>query len=117
DDGRELILLRTHRTRAGVEGTASTTGLLVDSNGSAVPLAGDDVRLEPIDHWTSSRTGTRYPIRWRLQVPDRDVDVTLRSPLTDQEGEAWLPFWAGPIEVDGSAAGTGFVQLHGYGER
>ena len=60
DDGSELILLHTHRTRAGGARTASTSGLLIDSAGAAVALAGDDVVLEPLAHWTSPRTGTRY---------------------------------------------------------
>lgn len=117
DDGSELILLRTHRTRAGGEESASTTGLLIEPGGSAVALADDGVRLEPLYYWTSPRTGTRYPIRWRLRVPERSIDVTLAPPAPDQEGEAWLPFWAGPMGVDGTAAGAGFVQLYGYGGR
>lgn len=116
DDGSELILLRTHRRRAGGERTASATGLLIGPDGSASPLGDDDVRLEPVGHWTSPRTGTRYPIRWSLEVPDRDMDLTLRPPMPDQEGEAWLRFWAGPVRVEGTTAGTGFVQLNGYTE-
>src|SRR5690606_35495704 len=102
DDGRELILLRTHRTRAGGERTASTTGLLVGPDGSASPLGDDDVLLEPVGHWTSPRTGIRYPIRWSLEVPDRDLALALTPPVADQEGEAWLRFWAGPVRVDGT---------------
>jgi len=116
-DGSELILVRTHRERAGGERTASTTGLIIDPQGTAVALADDDVTLEPIDHWTSPRTGTRYPIRWSLRVPGRGIQMTLTPIDPDQEGETWLPFWAGPVRIDGTAAGTGFVQLNGYAER
>lgn len=117
DDDTELILVRTHRVRAGGERTASTTGLLNDPQGSAVPLADDDVTLEPIDHWTSPRTGTRYPIRWSLEIPGRGLAATLTPIEPDQEGEAWLPFWAGPVRIDGTTRGSGFVQLNGYAER
>lgn len=117
DDGSEVILLRTHRTRGGGEESASATGLVIDPSGAASALAGDDVQLEPLEHWTSPRTRARYPIRWRLRIPDRSLDVTLTPPSPDQEGETWLPFWAGPVEVDGTAAGAGFVQLSGYAER
>ncbi len=116
DDGSELILLHTHRRRAGGTSTASTTGLLIDPRGAAVPLAGDDVSLEPTAHWSSPRTGTRYPTQWRLRLPSRSIDLTLTSPEADQEGEAWLSFWAGPVQVEGTATGAGFVQLYGYGE-
>src|SRR5690606_27525999 len=112
DDGSELILLRTHRRRAGGERTASTTGLLIDPEGAALPLADDDVTLEPIEHWTSPRSGTRYPIRWRLRVPGRNIEMTLTPPEPDYEGETWLPFWAGAVRIDGTAGGSGFVQLN-----
>jgi len=117
DDGSELILLRTHRRRAGGERTASTTGLLIDPAGAAVPLADDDVALEPIEHWTSPRTGTRYPIRWNLRVPSRNMEMTLTPTAANHEGDTWLPFWAGPVRIEGTAAGSGFVQLNGYAEQ
>jgi len=117
DDGSDLILVRTHRERAGGGRTASTTGLLIDPQGAAMPLADDDVALEPVDHWMSPRNGTRYPIRWSVQIPGRDIAVTLTPIEPDQEGETWLPFWAGPVRIDGTAAGSGFVQLNGYAER
>ncbi|HEX6994964.1 MAG TPA: lipocalin family protein [Gammaproteobacteria bacterium] len=116
DDGSELILVRTHRRRAGDERTATTTALLIDPQGSAVPLADDDVTLEPMDYWTSPRTGTRYPLRWSLRVPGRDIETTLTPIEADHEGETWLQFWAGPVRIDGTAAGSGFVQLNGYAE-
>lgn len=118
DDGRDVILLRTHRTRAGGDDVrAAVTGLLAAPDGAVVPLADGDVTLEPTGRWTSPDTGTRYPIRWRLQIPGSSVDVELEPHVEDQEGEEWLPFWAGPVRVGGGAAGTGFVQLSGYSGR
>ncbi|MEN8175897.1 MAG: lipocalin family protein, partial [Pseudomonadota bacterium] len=64
-------------------------------------------------------TGARYPVRWALRVPAQDIDLELTPYWENQEGIAWLPFWAGPVRLSGGSAttssiGEGFVQLNGY---
>jgi len=54
------------------------------------------------------------PTRWRVQVPDRrvDVDVSALNP------NAWMglsiPYWEGPVSVSGSHAGVGYLEMTGY---
>lgn len=116
DDGRELLLNRSHR--AGGGGSPEAIGLLVGSGGDLLALAPDAVRLEPTAWRRSERSGARYPTRWSLSVPGHDLNWDLVPLGEAQEGFAWFPFWAGPVRVDArspdASGGHGFVQLTGY---
>lgn len=59
------------------------------------------VRFEPLEHWTSPRTGTRYPVSLRLHLDD-DI-FELRPLLPDQELDSRLStgtvYWEGAVRV------------------
>ena len=115
DDQRELFCVRMHR--ADGTGSATTTGLLVSRTDPPVVLSSGDIGLDPLEYWTSPRTGARYPIRWMLRVPEHDVEMELIPYWEDQEGLEWMPFWAGPVRLQraaGTKVGDGFMQLYGY---
>ena len=56
------------------------------------------------------------PVGWRLELPSRDVDVTVRAlnPL------AWMavsvPYWEGPIHIEGNRTGRGYLEMTGYAQ-
>src|SRR5204862_423147 len=83
DDGRELMFYRLRRK----DGSADrfSAGALVDATGSARALGLDDVTLEPVDAWTSPRSGARYPARWRLRMAGLGLDLEIAPMLADQE--------------------------------
>lgn len=115
DDGRVLFGVRSHR--ADGSGTPETTGLLVSESDPPVLLSNTDIEMSPEDHWTSPDTGTRYPVRWTLRVPGRQIEADLTPYSEDQEGFEWMPFWSGAVRVRGSSSATsgrGVVQLNGY---
>jgi predicted secreted hydrolase len=117
DDGRDLLLSRTHRVNGG--GSPRTTALLIDESGGARALGGDEVSLNPTGYWESDSTGTRYPVRWSLRIPSLGIELALFPYREDQAGMTWLPFWAGAVQIDrpsaaAEQAGSGFVQLTGY---
>jgi predicted secreted hydrolase len=118
EDQRVLVLVRVHR--ADGAGTPDTTGLLIGADGDPIVLSVDELRLTATDYWTSPGTGARYPIRWRLEIPDYDLELELLPEMEDQEGYEWMSFWAGPVRALGGereSLGSGFVQLYGYDGR
>ena len=74
--------------------TAYTDGAL-----TALPLATND---------------NGVPVKWRVSLPDRDVDVT----VTAINDNAWMatsvPYWEGPVTVTGSHGGVGYLEMTGY---
>jgi predicted secreted hydrolase len=77
--------------------------------------------VEPLAHWTSARSGVRYPARWRVSVPSAALRLDIEPRLADQELRVGTRYWEGAVGVAGTAgarpvAGHGYVELVGYGE-
>jgi predicted secreted hydrolase len=113
DDGRDLMFYRLRRT----DGSADrfSAGAIVDSAGGARALSLDEVTLEPVDTWTSPRSGARYPARWRLSIAGLGLDLQIAPVLTDQELDVGTRYWEGAVVVAGTVAGRGYVEMVGYG--
>ncbi|MEX2474745.1 lipocalin-like domain-containing protein [Marinobacter sp.] len=78
------------------------------------PVALEPEQLEvTADHQRETARG-EVPVRWRIRVPSRGVDLTVEAP----EGEYWnlgrFPYWESPVSVTGSHRGEGYMELTGY---
>ncbi|MCY1034004.1 carotenoid 1,2-hydratase [Corallococcus sp. BB11-1] len=90
-------------------------------SGDAVHLSREDVKLEVLDTWKSPR-GTKYPSRWRLQVPRLSLDLTVTPRLENQELPVSVRYWEGTVSLEGTregkpVQGRGYVELTGYADR
>ncbi len=117
DDGRELMLFRIRRDDGSVEPVSA--GTLVERDGRTRRLMRDDVSIDVLDHWSSPRTGARYPSRWRLRVPSQGLDFVVEPWLEDQEMRTSFVYWEGAVRVGGEVSGRpvvgrGYVELTGY---
>lgn len=118
-DGRDLMFYLL-RGRDGGPG-AFSGGSLVAADGTVRRLGAGDVAIETLAHWTSPRSGARYPARWRLTLASENLKLELDPRLPDQELVVGTRYWEGAVAVAGSAAdrriaGQGYVELVGYGE-
>lgn len=117
DDGRELMYyqLRLEDGRAD----PLSSGVLVAPDGSTTRLAAADLRIEALDHWQSPHSGGRYPARWRLRVPDQELELEIVPLLADQELQTSVRYWEGAVSLQGTSRGKtvrghGYVELTGY---
>lgn len=116
-DGRDLMVYHLRRS----DGTSDelSSGTLVDTDGGSRSLNDSEFNLQPLETWTSSATGIRYPSRWRLSVPDSAIDLQITPLLADQELDLSFRYWEGAVSVEGSSSGAavtgrGYVELTGY---
>ncbi|MCH8479227.1 MAG: carotenoid 1,2-hydratase [Wenzhouxiangella sp.] len=117
DDGRDLMVyrLRDH------EGQASewSAGALVDSDGTAQILRADDFVTEAIDWWRDP-DGHRWPLSWRVQLPDHGLDLLVEPIFEDQLWTRAVRYWEGMMDVTDPASraplGRGYLELSGYAE-
>jgi predicted secreted hydrolase len=80
--------------------------------------------VEPQSYWRSLYTGIRYPVDWRLSLPDYGMDLRVAVMLNRQEMPIAGPIraiWEGACQVSGElratrapVRGKGFVELVGY---
>jgi predicted secreted hydrolase len=116
-DGRDLMYYRLR----DANGNASpfSGGSIVDADGESRRLAAGDVRLTAVDYWRSARTGIRYPVAWRLEVPSEDAVLEIVPYLEDQEVDLSVRYWEGAVRVAGNQGasrltGHGYLELAGY---
>ncbi|MEX0448825.1 lipocalin-like domain-containing protein [Spiribacter sp. 221] len=112
DDGRDLMVYRLRRTDGDTD--PNSAGILVDAEGGSRVLGRDDFRLTPARYWESPRTGSRYPVGWRLQLPDEGLDLQVEARLDAQEMPTTVRYWEGSVAVEGTVDGVGYLEMTGY---
>lgn len=114
-DGAALTIFRM-RSRAGTALWAAAT--LRNARGEVRTYSPDEVKFTPLRHWTSPRTGARYPVAIRVSAGDTTLDLV--PMMDDQENDTRLStgavYWEGAVsaERDGRRAGLGYLELTGY---
>lgn len=108
DSGAKLMLFRLRSDARG----HFRSGTWIDADGVPRALAPEDIRMTPLGEVRVA--GRSVPTRWRLEVPQQAFDVTTAA-LNDQ---AWMgttiPYWEGPIRLEGSHQGVGYLEMTGY---
>ncbi len=107
DSGARLMGFRLRGARGDF-----TSGTWIDAEGRATPLAPGAFRAEPLDK--TEVAGRDVPVRWRITLPDRGVDVTVAALNPQSWMSTSFPYWEGPVRVSGSHPGRGYLEMTGY---
>jgi predicted secreted hydrolase len=120
DNGAELMLFLLNRDNGGFHPASSGTLVTADGRVRAVPLG--RIRADALRRWTSPATGAVYPLAWRLRISDPALDLSIRTPLDDQEMQTakttGVTYWEGSITAEGrfgdqAVKGRGYMELTG----
>lgn len=120
-DGRELMLYQLRRASGSRDPRSS--GTLVDRAGKTIHLANADFTLTQGSAQFKSKNGAVYPLEWKVSVPSQRLELTVTTPLADQElsleKSTGIAYWEGMIDVAGTAGGnavtgSGYLEMTGY---
>jgi len=118
DDRREVMLFLLRRE----DGTTDfAAGTVVHPDGSTTYLDGNTFTITSQARWQSPHTEGVYPSRWRLSIPQEQLDLELVAEMADQENRSrligTLHYWEGAVRLlqNGLLVGKGYVELTGYG--
>jgi predicted secreted hydrolase len=93
------------------------TGTLT-KDGITEVLPDTGIHLSPLETWTSKISGLVYPVRWRLELPSKHINLTTRAIVNNSEFDARLTtyniYWEGAVNVTGSQTGQGFVEMNQF---
>lgn len=117
-DGGSLTVFRIRDARGRPVWAGGTE---VDAAGRQTVLGPRDVAFEPVRHWQSERTGTRYPVEMRVRTPGSDLRLVplLDDQELDSRASVGTVYWEGAVrglDRDGEA-GLGYLELTGYWRR
>lgn len=93
-------------------GAGFTSGTWIMADGTPHPLAPGALGAAPLA--TSAVAGRNVPTAWRLTLPERDLDVTLQALNPDAWMATSIPYWEGPVRIEGSHRGRGYLEMTGY---
>ena len=120
-DNRELMLYRMRRADGSPDPRSS--GTLVDASGRTTHLTNTDFTLTPGRSTFKSTNGAIYPTEWTVSIPKHKIDLTVTTPLADQElslvQSTGVAYWEGMIDVAGQSGvqavrGSGYLEMTGY---
>ena len=116
DDGSALTAFHLRRA----DGSALWAGGSFRPKGAAARIFGnDEVRFEAQRAWTSPRTRTRYPVRWKVETPSGSfiVNALLDDQELDSTGSTGAVYWEGLSELrdmQDRRVGRGYLEMTGY---
>lgn len=125
NDGTALMAFQM-RQQAGDPLRVTGKRISADSSGEDVP-----VRFTPLRRWTSVRTGITYPVAFRVQAGELDLELVplMDDQELDSRGSTGAVYWEGavtayafkenknPDQLDRKPLGRGYLEMTGYGER
>ena len=108
DTGEKLMGFRLRDRRAA----PFTSATWIEPDGTATPFTDGALILTPLSE--TDVDGRPVPTRWRIELPEKSVDVR----ITAVNPRSWMavsvPYWEGPVRITGSHGGRGYLEMTGY---
>lgn len=108
DTGEKLMGFQLRQT----DGSVYTSASWITPDGALTALPHGALTLTPLE--TAQVRGRAVPIRWRVELPSRALDVE----ITAVNPQSWMPtlfaYWEGPVRITGSHGGVGYLEMTGY---
>lgn len=122
EDKSELMLYRLRQKDGSADPYSS--GTYIDRQGRTTYLSSCDFVMQPLGGtWVSPNSHARYPLGWRVTIPQLALDVHIRTPMQAQElaGKTRLSpsYWEGAVDISGRrgtapVTGVGYLEMTGY---
>ena len=108
DSGEKMMGFQLRETG----GSSYTSATWIAPNGETEAFPNGKFLAKPIEE--SDVNGRMVPTRWRVLLPDKDVDVTVSALNKNAWMDLSIPYWEGPVSVSGSRRGRGYLEMTGY---
>ncbi len=116
NDNTEIMYYQLRRS----DGTPDifSKGVVVDQTGNSEIVEMNQVNLSTTDTWKSA-SGSVYPSGWKLQIPDRQIELNVLPQVKKQLMDVTVKYWEGSVKISGvkngkNVEGYGYVELTGY---
>lgn len=108
DDGNKLMGFRLRQR----DGSYYTSATWIEEGGLTQTYADGAFEAEPLKTFQS--VGAEVPTQWRVRLPDQNVDITVAALNPNAWMTTSVPYWEGPIHIEGSHRGRGYLEMTGY---
>ncbi len=108
DSGEKLMIAQV-RSGARSDFTAATW---ISADGATDPIPDGAARFTPLE--TAAMAGRDVPVRWRVELPARGLDVEVAAINPDAWMDTAFAYWEGPVRITGTHPGIGYLEMTGY---
>lgn len=114
DSGARLMAFRLRG--AGANRGDYLSGSWISPDGEVTPLNASTLTLVPLA--SADASGHRVPVRWRLTLPEQNLDVEITARHANRWMNTSVAYWEGAVSVSdaasGAASGQGYLEMTGY---
>ena len=108
DGGSKLMGFQLRQT----DGSQYSSSTWIAPDGATTAYSNGAFHAEPLTK--STVVGKDIPTRWQVTLPEQGVDVTVTALNPDAWMDVSIPYWEGPVIVNGSHEGHGYLEMAGY---
>lgn len=121
NDGSTLMLFQLrdpspaeNTKNAPLSAFYSARRMFADGTGRSINSTDNpnDIQMTPLK-WQHTVNGD-YPVSWQVKIPSENIDLTITPLNPNSAMPLSTPYWEGPVQLSGSHAGTGYMELTGY---
>ncbi|MBR9874984.1 carotenoid 1,2-hydratase [Vibrio sp. J1-1] len=109
-DETSLVVFQLRDSRTGQ--ASYSHAKLMHKDGSGIAIQQNNIHLEATKQ--TQIEGRNYPTEWQLSIPDQQVELTISALNPKAQMPLSVTYWEGPVTIDGSHSGTGYMELTGY---
>ncbi len=105
-----LVVFQLRDTKTGKASFSSAKLMLQNGSGIAIPQK--DIQLEATKQ--TEIQGHNYPTQWQVSIPNQQIELTVSALNPNAKMPLSVPYWEGPVRIEGTHSGTGYMELTGY---
>ncbi|MGI9916318.1 lipocalin-like domain-containing protein [Vibrio owensii] len=109
-DETSLVVFQLRDSKTGQASYSSAR--LMQQDGSGIAISQKDIQLEATNQ--TEIQGRKYPTQWQVSIPKQQIELTVSALNPNAKMPLSVPYWEGPVRIDGSHSGTGYMELTGY---
>ncbi|MFS1948988.1 lipocalin-like domain-containing protein [Vibrio lentus] len=109
-DETSLVVFQLRNSTSGKASYAHAR--LMNQDGSGIAIKEQDISLTAIKQ--TEIDGRDYPTEWQISIPTQQIELTISALNPEAKMPLTVPYWEGPIVIEGTHFGTGYMELTGY---
>ncbi|MCC4781447.1 carotenoid 1,2-hydratase [Vibrio lentus] len=109
-DETSLVVFQLRNSTSGKASYAHAR--LMKQDGSGLAIKQQDINLTAINQ--TEIDSRKYPTEWQISIPTQKIELRVSALNTEAKMPLSVPYWEGPIVIEGTHSGTGYMELTGY---
>ena len=105
DDGSKLMVFEVKSK----SGRPFFSGTRIYKNGKYKSLQPQNFILQP--KILSQTKGDKIHLDWEIEIPNENLNVTIKPINRNSYMETFIPYWEGPVSFTGTHSGVGFLEV------